>query len=907
MPIPQSGEHMKANSTTILAAVLCAAALGACKMPIINQAMLQYAEDASGLGVEPGNRSVVVSWTPDPTAAGYTLYYTKNGGVPSETNGIAIIQAQSPLSLAGLANGDDHEFLLKATYSNGDTKTLGPVSAIPLSPATLAPAVVGGLGQIAVSWNPIRGSGTFEVWRSRTASGSFENISGPVSGTSWTDTSVSEGELYYYSVNPQSCGVEQLSLPNSGTSSPFEIERLPLMGSIPSSNAVKVIVRDRYAYVLNGATIVGNTVSFDGGLDIVDIADRAKPRLLGRLALPDAHPVDIVLSPDGRYAYIASGAVVIEYSPKNRGALLAVDVSDPTGPRLVKTFRGEGGSGMYNPTALALANGGKRLYVAVSGTYCPYAVNIIEVAHFRAIDVTEPAEPSLLFASGAGANLNSQSCLPALVLSADEAWLYAPESTTTFAKGLVAVQVGADSFQAPATALAPGGTGYPAAWQSSWGFSAVARSGAWLYIGTPYGLLIADTASPAAPVIKGSVATPRKINMIAIRGSSLFLGCSDQNGVGVSELVAATAGSDGTALIKSRRSMAGARSAFAVPDDRSLLVADGKGGLQILDAAAARLPIPIGSCSLPLGYGVYSPLALSGGIACVVAWPDGDYAAPSLVLVDISDPRAPRRRSSIKLEANTALYGMGARLFDLDTSGSLLYYSASYKGIGVVDIGDPDHPRSLGFLSLGDYQISRIEAAGANLLLATGIGLLAIDVADPAAPKLKAGLPPLGTGSVDLAVRRGLAFVSDKTAGLAIYDLSSLFIDGSRIDAPRCIGSTTAFQGRGLRISGDSAFVHDATPGSGGLYSFDVSAPAQPLRRGTYATVATPVQLQNLGGYVFCGTMSGPNLWDSNEEGILPIGAISVESGVLTHALGRGRYLYATTSGGSFEVLDLLE
>jgi hypothetical protein len=900
---------MKANGTAALAALLCAAAFGACKMPIITQDMLKSAKDTSGLSVEPGNRRVVVTWTADPTAAAYTLYYTKNGGLPSETNGIAIANAQSPLSIAGLANGDDHEFVLKARYSSGETKTLGPVSAIPLSPATLAPKVVGELGQIAVSWNPIRGADTFEVWRSRSASGSFENISGPVRDTSWADTSVSEGELYYYSVKPQSSGTEQLSLPNSGVSPPFEIARLPLIGSIPSSNAVKVIVRDRYAYVLNGATIdlVNNTVSFDGSLEIVDIADRAKPRLVGRLALPDAHPMDIVLSPDGRFAYIASGAVVLEYYPKNRGALLVVDVSEPSGPRLVKTFLGEGTSAMYNPTALALAKSGTRLYMAVSGTYCPYAANTIEVAHFRAIDVTEPAAPSLLFASSAGANLNSQSSLPGLVLSADETWLFAPESTMTVAKGLVAVQVGTASFEAPATALAPGGTGYPAAWLSSWGFSAVARSGAWLYIGTPYGLLIADATSPAAPVIKGSVATPRKINSIAARASSLFLGCSDQNGVGVSELVAATAGSDGTAQIKSRRSMAGARSALAAPDGRSLLVADGTGGLQILDAAAAGLPNYIGSCSLPLATGTSSALALSGDIACVVSWPDGENAVPSLALVDISDPRAPRHRSSIRLEANTALYSSGARRFNLDTCGSLLYYSASYKGIGVVDIGDPDYPRTLGFLSLGDYQVNRIEATGPNLLLATDIGLVAIDVADPAAPRLRVGLPPPGTGCADLALSGDLAFVSDKTAGLAVYDLSSLFIDGSRIDAPRCIGSTAAFQGRGLRISGDSAFVHDATPGSGGLYSFDLTAPAQPARRGTYASVATPKELQNLGGYVFCGTLSGPNLWDSNEEGILPIGAISVSNGVLTYAQGRGRYLYATTSGGSFEVLDLLE
>lgn len=67
--------------------------------------------------------------------------------------------------------------------------------------------------------------------------------------------------------------------------SPFEVERLPIENNCAATNARNVISRGDYAYVLNAAAIDAQTssITYNDGLDVVDISNLKRPRVVGHL------------------------------------------------------------------------------------------------------------------------------------------------------------------------------------------------------------------------------------------------------------------------------------------------------------------------------------------------------------------------------------------------------------------------------------------------------------------------------------------------------------------------------------------------------------------------------------------------------------------------------------------------
>ncbi len=96
-----------------------------------------------------------------------------------------------------------HIFQLKAVPEARWPESLSDYfKAIPLSPQTLAPRVTGEFQQVRIEWNSIPASKEFEVWRSTEQNGSYYNLSGPIEGTSYLDTGVSNARWYWYKVRP---------------------------------------------------------------------------------------------------------------------------------------------------------------------------------------------------------------------------------------------------------------------------------------------------------------------------------------------------------------------------------------------------------------------------------------------------------------------------------------------------------------------------------------------------------------------------------------------------------------------------------------------------------------------------------------------------------------------------------
>ena len=81
------------------------------------------------------------------------------------------------------------------------------LSEVPNSPTGVT-AVPVSSSSIRVSWNKFSGAGYYNVYRSTSASGTYEKVGGNISGTSYTDKGLSLNTMYYYKVSAWSPGAK---------------------------------------------------------------------------------------------------------------------------------------------------------------------------------------------------------------------------------------------------------------------------------------------------------------------------------------------------------------------------------------------------------------------------------------------------------------------------------------------------------------------------------------------------------------------------------------------------------------------------------------------------------------------------------------------------------------------------
>ncbi len=267
----------------------------------------------SSFAAAPANKRVTLDWD-EVDGATYTVYYTTNGTLPSESYGAQIVVAAPPYDVTGLSNGSMHVFLLKASASGQDYWS-GYVQAIPLSPFTLAPRVQGQYHEVALEWSVIPAIDEFEIFRAPDPAGPWSNLTGVINATTYVDTAVQDGTWYYYRVRPALAGsvmstyngAEPLQVPPTAASA--------IAGTSLPSPADKVKQFGGYAFVADEAA----------GLVVLDIGDPRNPSLVATLDTTDA--TDIALNAAGTRAYVADGSA----------GLRIVDISNPASPVLLGT------------------------------------------------------------------------------------------------------------------------------------------------------------------------------------------------------------------------------------------------------------------------------------------------------------------------------------------------------------------------------------------------------------------------------------------------------------------------------------------------------------------------------------------------------------------------------------------
>ena len=147
------------------------------------------------IGAEAGAKGITVSWNAVPGATQYRVYRkTGSGG----WNGLVGLTGTSYLD-TNVTGGTSYTYTVKAwngtVWSDFDAKG---VTATAVYGAPVLKSASAGANGITVTWNAVPGATQYRVYR-KTGSGSW-NGRADVTGTSYTDTNVTGGTSYTYTV-----------------------------------------------------------------------------------------------------------------------------------------------------------------------------------------------------------------------------------------------------------------------------------------------------------------------------------------------------------------------------------------------------------------------------------------------------------------------------------------------------------------------------------------------------------------------------------------------------------------------------------------------------------------------------------------------------------------------------------
>ena len=729
----------------------------------------------------PGNRSVTLDWDDVPLSKSYTLYYTTNGAVPSQSYGERIDDVTSPLTLTHLVNGRLHRFLLLSHSSAGDDNWSGIVDAIPLSPYSLAPVVSGGYGYIRLDWDlPSAAANTelrFDLFRSTDPRTGYVNR-GTFLSNSFTDSDVANDTDYYYRVTLQaSSNIE--SVANSGRTSIFPPNKAHLAGHCDTSWAYGIAVDDTYAYV-------GDYLY---GFKVVDVSDPENAFVVGSCGARAARGVAL----KGQYAYLADGP----------GGLKVIDVSIPSQPRVVATC----------PTieAMEVAVQGNTLYMAdwnaglvvidisnplspfVTDYYVTYTAKSVAVAGDYAF-IGDDAGGLKIFSVRDPRDLKLVgSCHTNQSGTTSSAWGVAVQGDFAYVcdwyEGLKVVDI---ADKADPVVVGRCDTSYA---------RGVTLAGNYAYVADSWGgLRIVNVSDPLTPVLWGGYPTFNACTT-SVRGKLVYVADAEQ-GVEIVEFSSpdfpATHGSCGTSDARSVAVVGG----YAY-------VADYGGGLRVIDVSRPDAPRIVGTCPTYQAQGV----TIAGHIALVADSNEG------IKVISVEDPAAPSVIGSVK----TVFASQVAVL------GDHAYVADFVSGVKVIDISIPESPALVG--GCATYQARSVAVAGNYAYVADYLeGFKTIDVSSPSNPFVAAKLTSGLSACFGVAVSGDYAYVADDT-GLKVVNISDP-------KSPSLV-SVDPYSGAlyGVEVNGNYLYAVGNAEGprnNPGVFIFDISDPRKPFLVGRW-------------------------------------------------------------------------
>lgn len=838
----------------------------------------QAGDGIPSFSADAGIGTVTLTWDDIPHTQSYSLRYTTNGALPSETVGFWADDVTSPFVVPDdlppgvppigreIRNGNLHVFQLTAVPEVGWTESKSDYeSAIPMSDQTLAPTVTGGIEEIYVEWHPIPATDEFEVWRARFVDGPYYNLSGPISATSYLDQNVDDGTWYYYKVT--AAGYEDEPRQRGGGAAqtqllnfydPYVVAALDTPGE-----AYRVRVDGDYAYIADVSR----------GVRIFNVLDPENAFFVGGFDT-DGSTYDVLVN--GEYVYVADAA----------NGLVVLDVTD-------RAF----------PTAATIDTDGFAVGLAINGDY-------LYLADFDSIQVYD------IMTAGSPSNVGSVAVGTAFGLSVANDHLYVtsfdddpdPDIGTYY---LRVFDISGGFATAPnlvATSLLDDLT------HATWG---VAVKGDYVFVADRFGgLKIFHWNPPASLALVNEFETAGGPHEIAFIGDLAYI-ADERNGLLVLD-ASDPASMTIDSIIAWRPTQSFGGGLGVAVKGHYAFMAEYIHGMTVIKCSAPTNPKIVGSVS-----GLSNPMGVvvQGDYAYIADWAGG------LQLINVSDPVTPW------LDGNAVI--LDSVVVDVAVRGDyavitgILEVDPSGEFVQLVNVLDPAAPAGLGSVDTTGGTFS-IDLTGPYALSSNGSqGLFINDISDPDNPVIAFGAGTNGFVN-DAAVAGSYAYVADSHEGLRVIDISVPEEAGVVAEA-RLTGFPEQYA-HSVAVSGSYAYVvetdeHRYTPYDdpdedpdpvvpGELQIIDISDPLDPVALDSDG--GTPfvqgyqvaLQAQSLaveGPYAFVVDLAnGLEVIDVSDPATpLQIATLTIPGGA-NDIVVSGRYAYITTRGGWFHVVDLL-
>ncbi|MBB6734675.1 DUF4832 domain-containing protein [Cohnella zeiphila] len=163
----------------------------------------------AGLTATAGNSQAALAWSASSGAATYSVFRstTSGSGYAAVASGIA----GTSYTDTGLTNGTTYYYVVKAvnsagTSGNSNEASVTPSNIVPPPAAPTGLTATAGNAQVSLTWTASADATSYRVLRSTTSGSGYAVLSGNVSGTSYTDTGLTNGTTYYYVVQAVNSG-----------------------------------------------------------------------------------------------------------------------------------------------------------------------------------------------------------------------------------------------------------------------------------------------------------------------------------------------------------------------------------------------------------------------------------------------------------------------------------------------------------------------------------------------------------------------------------------------------------------------------------------------------------------------------------------------------------------------------
>lgn len=441
-----------------------------------------------------------------------------------------------------------------------------------------------------------------------------------------------------------------------------------------------------------------------------------------------------------------------------------------------------------------------------------------------------------------------------------------------------------------------------------------------------------DVSDPTDPMPRDTVALPAR--GLALDGDFLVIagGAGEETGLWVRRLDSLVFGepsfvhTPGDAL------------AVATAPGHIAFLADGWGGLRIVDIADRRAPAAVGW--LPMT-ALDVAVPESGPYVIVAAGDDG------VVVVDAADPAAPGIAAAYVTELGTPVA--------VAVAGDVAYVSLEGGDIVTLDISTPSSPKLLGTHAgarpihgcggspdpASDLAAHLSITGGRAYAAARENGLRVLDVTTPGAPIEIGSYASIFTCALDVRIAGDRAYVAADRDGLrvlgwggdrALQELGAVtgitatmlavgegtvyaadsralwIVDVHDPESPAVVGSLEPFGRWILNLTVQDGFAYLATAGTeGSLTIVDVREPSAPRVAGAFVTDRP----------LWSVALSGPRAFVTDGSALL---VIDVTDPASPHRVGRlplpgmeteidvaGQYLYVAHAEGMLHVVDIAD